>query len=160
MPTPTRPSTGGPVESSWGQEVHDGLFLPAGGHWIGTGAAVATGVVLPLAAVSDPGAWLSAPGVANLIVPPDGAGLYLIDGRLSASVGASGTLEINGEMLYGAGSYTFTALKSTFHYAAFSTVVPLVVGDLVRFRVNSPPAITWAMHFVRVVRIGATFGLP
>ena len=76
MPDPTRPVSGGPVASEWGQAVHDATFTPRGTRVAG-GATVSVGTTFAQlqlnTAVDDPGGWLAGDAIT---IPSGGAGLY------------------------------------------------------------------------------------
>lgn len=81
MPDPTRPVAGAPIDTDWGQQIHDRVFTPKGTRVAG-GAASSISAVTPSVAqlqlntaVDDPGGWLSSD---TLTVPVGGAGLYQI----------------------------------------------------------------------------------
>jgi hypothetical protein len=89
MTIPTRPVSGAPIASVWGQEIHDRVFAPKGGEVAGTlGTSVGTtpsGLNISIA-TDDPGGWLG----TNLIeAPADSEGLYLIVVRMNTVNGAT-----------------------------------------------------------------------
>jgi hypothetical protein len=76
VPDPTRPVAGAPIDTDWGQRVHDQVFTPQGTRVAG-GASSSVGTTLAQlqlnTAVDDPGGWLSSD---SLTVPTDEGGLY------------------------------------------------------------------------------------
>lgn len=76
MPDPTRPVAGAPIDTDWGQQVHDNVFTPKGARVAG-GASTAVGTTLEQlqlnSLVDDPGGWLASD---SLTVPVAGDGLY------------------------------------------------------------------------------------
>lgn len=78
MPDPTRPVAGAPIDTDWGQQVHDRVFQPKGTrvHCLLGGASSVGATYEQLAldtADDDPGGWL---GSDELEVPTGGGGLY------------------------------------------------------------------------------------
>lgn len=164
MPTPTRPSTGAPIESGWGQEVHDAAFLPAGGRWRSQSSAI-NSLQLPIALVADtdPGVWLSAPGATSLVVPADGAGLYACDVFCRPNVGDTGLwywhVYLNGAMALGWEGDTPN--NQAFGMSAGATL-PLVAGDVLQFLWWQRPTAVARLDLQRwtMTRIGHAWGLP
>ena len=158
MPVPTRPSTGGPIESSWGQEAHDGVFVPTGGRW-GAAGSVGTDVNIPMAAVDDPDDWLTPGGTANLIVPADGAGLYVIAAEARLTV--AGVAQVTFQMYYGASGLSedarYWGAAGAFVHGA-SVVAELATGDEIRFR-GTGPVTNAVMVRATLTRIGRSYGI-
>lgn len=78
MPDPTRPVAGAPIDTDWGQQIHDRVFEPRGTRVHaapGSGSSVGTTFAqLQLdTADDDPGGWL---GSDELEVPTGAGGLY------------------------------------------------------------------------------------
>ena len=158
MPVPTRPSTGGPIESSWGQEAHDGVFTPTGGQWGPSGPGVGGAINMPLTAVDDPDGWLGADGQSSLFVPADGDGLYTITAQARLTV--AGAAQVTLQIFYGAllteDARYWGAAGGFVHGAAVTA--PLLAGDEIRFR--GAGAVTNAvMVLATITRIGRTYGL-
>lgn len=76
MPDPTRPSAGAPIDTDWGQQVHDAVFTPRGCRVAG-GATVSVGTTFAQlqlnTAVDDPGGWLASD---HIELPSGATGLY------------------------------------------------------------------------------------
>ena len=178
MPVPTRPSTGGPIESSWGQETHDGVFTPAGGSWTIPNFVHNKTLALPLDAADDPSGWLAGgDGTRDLITPTDGDGKYLVSMSLvwvpSAGTHNNATMRfyalINDDRVFSDGSRLqgaqfFTAPNDADNLiTATGELGPLVAGDVVTFRygVDPDPADVGltVSGFVRMTRLGRTIGL-
>lgn len=89
MPDPTRPVAGAPIDTDWGQQVHDNVFQPRGVRASGSthnsvGSAYEQ---LPIdVADDDPGGWLSGD---TLTVPTGGGGLYSWSLRVSVVNGTA-----------------------------------------------------------------------
>lgn len=102
MPDPTRPVAGAPIDTDWGQRVHDQTFTPQGTRVAG-GAASGVGTTLEQlnlnTAIDDPGGWLASDA---LTVPADAGGVYLFALSGTSSGGTAGstntrlTLRVNG----------------------------------------------------------------
>ena len=76
MPDPTRPVAGAPIDTDWGQQVHDRVFEPPGvrAHNAGTQSIGTTFEQLQIDIVDDdPGGWLDDD---KYIVPTGRGGLY------------------------------------------------------------------------------------
>ena len=166
MPVPTRPSTGGPIESSWGQETHDGVFTPAGGKWVHPSANV-PGQSYPLNALDDPSGWLlGGDGTPTLTVPADGGGLYLVTVQtyvfINPNINFYVAVALNGSIapVDGAIAGTMSMSIAATYYQSLSGQMELVPGDTLL--ING----TWSdlgsystTHYVRIARIGWTVGL-
>lgn len=89
MPDPTRPVAGAPIDTDWGQQVHDAVFTPKGTPVAG-GASSSVGTTLAQlqlnTAVDDPGGWLSSD---TLTVPTGAGGLYEVMLRATTQNGAT-----------------------------------------------------------------------
>ena len=109
MPDPTRPVAGAPIDTDWGQQVHDRTFTPRGVRVAGgaTSSVDAAFEQLQLnTAVDDPGGWLSSD---TLEVPAGGGRLYEWFMRLRTDNGdvgqqtrwqlrVNGTTEVSGRI--------------------------------------------------------------
>lgn len=87
MPDPTRPVAGAPIDTDWGQQVHDRVFEPKGTRThadTGSGSTItSTFAQLQLdTADDDPGGWLT--GSDSLVVPTGAGGLYSYTLRINA----------------------------------------------------------------------------
>lgn len=85
MPDPTRPVAGAPIDTDWGQQIHDRVFQPKGVrcHNAGTQSVGTTFEQLQIDIVDDdPGGWLDDD---KYIVPTGAAGLYAYWLRVSAN---------------------------------------------------------------------------
>jgi len=159
MPVPTRPSTGGPIESSWGQETHDGVFTPAGGEWV-EGAGVGDAVPMLMVTATDPSEFLPGGAGDTLIVPTDGDGLYElgVNARCAAS---AGTLYLNMSIT---GSQTLTlvdqgnAIAGVTHVSSGATLM-LAAGDQIQVSIDANAATGCTMTRITLTRIGAGWGL-
>lgn len=89
MPDPTRPVAGAPIDTDWGQQVHDRVFQPPGCRVSGNGQTVASSYELLEidTAVDDPGGWRSGD---TLTVPTGRGGLYQISTLVSTVNGQDG----------------------------------------------------------------------
>lgn len=89
MTIPTRPVSGAPIASVWGQEVHDRIFAPKGGEVAGTvDTSVGTtpsGLNISIA-TDDPGGWL---GTHLIEAPADSEGIYLVVVTVNSVNGAT-----------------------------------------------------------------------
>jgi len=77
MPDPTRPVAGAPIDTDWGQQVHDRTFQPKGVrcHNAGTQSIGTTFEQLQIDIVDDdPGGWLDDD---KYVVPTGAGGLYI-----------------------------------------------------------------------------------
>lgn len=86
MPDPTRPVAGAPIDTDWGQQIHDRVFQPKGVRChadTGSGSSVGTTFVQLQIDVADddPGGWLG--GSDSLTVPTGAGGLYSYNLRLN-----------------------------------------------------------------------------
>lgn len=87
MADPTRPVAGAPIDTDWGQQVHDRVFQPKGVrcHNAGTQSIGGTFEQLQIDIVDDdPGGWLDDD---KYVVPTGAASLY--DFHLTVSVDGS-----------------------------------------------------------------------
>lgn len=85
MPDPTRPVAGAPIDTDWGQQVHDRVFQPKGvrAHNAGTQSVGTTFEQLQIDIVDDdPGGWLDDD---KYVVPTGAGGLYAWWLRVSAN---------------------------------------------------------------------------
>jgi hypothetical protein len=164
MPTPTRPTTGGPVESSWGQEVHDQAFLPSAGAWVGA-AAAAYNVAIGWNATNDPGGWLvGGAGSAFLQCPADGDGLYLIMARWSIHPGAGANVIVQGDMRIGVAprTYSVSAYAPANYVSPWQTVIDkLIAGEQIRCVGALPTGAggQFGVSHIRLVRLGRDWGV-
>ena len=133
MPDPTRPVAGAPIDTDWGQQVHDAVFTPKG-------ALVAGGTATPCGttfeqlqlntAVDDPGGWLASD---TLTVPSGAGGLYDWALRWSTDNGSVGEIarllvKVNGA------NYLETRLDSdgtTAVFGGISGLTELAAGDTI-----------------------------
>ena len=103
MPTPTQPISGASIAAAWGASIHQYVFTPAGVFCNGSAVTMLAAEAyrdLPLGITSDPGTWFD-PGNNRVIVPPNGAGLYLMVASVvsdgGATTGTTGVvLRVNG----------------------------------------------------------------
>jgi hypothetical protein len=90
MPDPTRPVAAAPIDTDWGQQVHDRVFTPKGTRVSG-GASSSIGSALAQlqlnTADDDPGGWLAAD---TLTVPAGAGGLYAYFLTATSQNGAAG----------------------------------------------------------------------
>lgn len=164
MPTPTRPSTGAPIESSWGQELHDQAFLPAGGRWHSQSTLIGT-VQVPVALVADddPGVWLSAAGATQLVVPADGDGLYVCELFARPTAADTGAhlyhVHLNGAPVV-SGAYDLPS--NTAAGLSASGLLKLAVGDILQFLYWQRPTAAGRLDLQRwtLTRVGRAWGLP
>lgn len=166
MPTPTRPVSGAPIASAWGQPVHDDTFAPKGSKVTGAVVAMLAGAAwrfLPMdTAESDPGGWLDAVN-DRLQVPVGAEGLYTgfvwctsDDGATSDSTRVA--VLVNGvevgranELQEGADAITLVIpLLETFAAGDLITVRALQVGTGARANVR--------MRRLSFVRLGRELG--
>lgn len=131
MPDPTRPVAGAPIDSAWGQAVHDATFTPRGVRVAG-GSSSSVGTTLAQlqlnTATDDPGGWLASD---TLTVPAGEGGLYLFALRLSSDNGSVGEVTRYGLKLNGA-QLAFAQLDNdgaTAVFGALSGIVDLSAGD-------------------------------
>src|SRR5262245_19659343 len=78
MPDPTRPVAGAPIDTDWGQQIHDRVFQPKGSRdHAGTGMGSSVGGTYEQLVIDtaddDPAGWL---GSDELEVPTGAGGLY------------------------------------------------------------------------------------
>ena len=133
MPDPTRPVADAPIDTDWGQQVHDAIFTPKGAMVAG-GAATACGTIFEQlqlnTAVDDPGGWLAADA---LTVPAGAGGLYDWSVRWSTDNGSVGEVarflvKVNGN------NYLELRLDSDGTTAVFGGTAGLMVlaaGDVI-----------------------------
>ena len=86
MPDPTRPVAGAPIDTDWGQQIHDRVFQPKGvrAHQASGGSSTVGTTYEQLGidtADDDPGGWLSSDA---LTVPTGAGGLYVFFLRIGA----------------------------------------------------------------------------
>lgn len=135
MTTPDRPTSGGPIESAWGQEVHDRVFASKAALCSGNATSIndASDQTLPIdTALDDPGGWVD---TANnrLEVPTGAGGIYLIIADFSATTGAVGS-ETRGS-IYVNGTKVTAAVEQneaggTIRWTAI-TIEDLSAGDII-----------------------------
>ena len=90
MPDPTRPVAGAPIDTDWGQQVHDATFTPKGVRVAGGTASSVDAAFEQLqlnTATDDPGGWLASD---TLTVPAGAGGLYEMFMRIRADEGTIG----------------------------------------------------------------------
>ena len=133
MPDPTRPVADAPIDTDWGQQVHDAIFTPKGTRVAG-GAATACGTIFEQlqlnTATDDPGGWLAADA---LTVPAGAGGLYQWALNWSTDNGSAGEIarllvKVNGN------NYLETRLDSDGSNAVFggtSGLIDLSAGDVI-----------------------------
>lgn len=133
MPDPTRPVAGAPIDTDWGQQIHDRVFTPKGSRVAG-GSATAVGTTLEQlqlnTAVDDPGGWLSSD---SLTVPSGGTGLYLYSLDVQTDNGSVGErtrvqLRVNG---VGVKTFFIDNNGTTAETDERSGLLPLNAGDVV-----------------------------
>lgn len=133
MPDPTRPVAGAPVDTDWGQQVHDNVFTPKGTRVAG-GASSAVGTSyaqLQLNTASDdPGGWLASD---SLTVPVAGDGLYDYSIDVQTDNGSAGELTKVQLRVNGSAFLTFRIDNegSTAVTDGRSGFVPLSAGDVI-----------------------------
>lgn len=90
MPDPTRPVAGAPIDTDWGQQVHDRIFEPPGVRVADSDVQAVGSTYEQLGldtVVDDPGGWLSGD---TLTVPTGRGGLYLINTLVHTQDGGNG----------------------------------------------------------------------
>lgn len=163
MPDPTRPAADAPIDTDWGQQIHDAVFTPKGTSVAG---GVASGVNATLeqlqlnTAVDDPGGWLAADA---LTVPAGAGGLYQWALRAQSEDGdAAGNtrlvLKVNGAEVARAQHEQEGASPIVLNMAG---IMSLAAGDVLtiwaRNSDGSPEASVLVQSFV-IVRIGSELG--
>lgn len=162
MPDPTRPVAGAPIDTDWGQQVHDATFTPKGCR-VSSGSAVSVGTSYAQCQLNnaddDPGGWLASD---VLTVPAGAGGLYLIAMAATTSSGdepytTTVQLRANGGEV---GRVTIQNDNSGVAYGQIVTIRDLAAGDVLAFYAKksggSNPSV-----FVRtasVIRVGSEFG--
>lgn len=133
MPDPTRPVAGAPIDTDWGQQIHDRVFQPKGTRvHCAPGGASSVGATYEQLAIDtaddDPGGWL---GSDELEVPTGAGGLYDYHLRCNAD-GSDGEavrveLRVNGT---GYASPRF-ALDSSVVSVPINGLIDLSAGDVI-----------------------------
>jgi hypothetical protein len=163
MPVPTRPSTGGPVESVWGQEVHDRIFLPAGGIFRGGAAVGVAPAKCKLTALSDPGGWLS--GGDTLVCPADAEGVYLVAASMRIELTAGGAASVVGQLAIAGAtfepSYYLPSAPLAVNLQFSPVLLPVAVGQQVYLAGLSPAAnVLFYALTLDLIRVGGTLAAP
>ena len=165
MPDPTRPVAGAPIDTDWGQQVHDATFTPRGVRVAG-GASTSvgnttTGEQLQLnTAVDDPAGWLASD---SLTVPAGAGGLYgyFIDVQTDNGSAADRTfirLRVNSATHIG---FFIDQEDTTAHTDARAGLIELSAGDVVNVYASktgglNPDVLVRSLAFLRLgTEIGA-----
>jgi hypothetical protein len=132
MPDPTRPVAGAPIDTDWGQQVHDRVFQPKGVRVSGDVQAIGLSAAQCDLSniVDDPGGWMSGD---TATVPSGAGGLYSWGLRVSSDDGDVGewtnvTLRINGV------NHVLLRIHSegsTIQHGAVADIVELAAGDTI-----------------------------
>ena len=129
MPDPTRPVAGAPIDTDWGQQVHDRIFEPKGTrtHHNTSQSIGTTFAQLAInTADDDPGGWLSSD---TLTVPSGAAGLYAFWIKVAANDTDTRSfrieLRLNGAA-YGSQRYDHAG---SFISVSFAGLIDLSAGD-------------------------------
>jgi hypothetical protein len=151
MAIPTRPSTGAPIESTWGGAVHDQAFTPPG--TVANSAVVTTGTANAKDPLTVGGPNLNA---GDFLAPTDG--LYLIIGRwiltpLGAGVWLQPNVQVDGVTLAPAG---FSKADVNGSVVTREYVRRLTAGQRVSFWAFGGGSMSGAgvQVFAEVVRLG------
>lgn len=163
MADPTRPVAGAPIDTDWGQQVHDRVFTPRGARVSG-GGSTSVGTTLEQVQLNtgddDPGGWL---GSDKLTVPAGAGGLYLFALAVTSSGGdAAGntrvTLRLNGTEVSRAQHEQEGASAI---YLNLAGILDLDAGDQLavwaRNSDGSPEAVITVQRFT-VVQLGSVLG--
>jgi hypothetical protein len=129
MPDPTRPVSGAPIASDWGQKIHDNVFQPKGVR-SRHNTTQTVGTTFEQLAINtaddDPGGWLASD---TLTVPSGAGGLYGFFIKVAANDTDTRSFRIefrvNGTA-YGSQRYDHAG---TFISVSFSGLVELAAGD-------------------------------
>lgn len=137
MPDPTRPVAGAPIDTDWGQQVHDRVFQPKGVRCHGDSQAVGvTPSQLNLNHVDDdPGGWLASD---TLTVPSGAGGLYSYGLRVSTDDGDPGeqtvvNMRVNGSAVI---QIRIDAEGSTAQFGGVGDIIELSAGDTIELWAN------------------------
>ena len=129
MPDPTRPVAGAPIDTDWGQQIHDRVFQPKGvrSRHNTTQTVGTTFEQLGInTADDDPGGWLSSD---TLTVPALAGGLYAFWIKVAANDTDTRSfrieLRLNGTA-YGSQRYSHVG---EFHSVSFAGLIELSAGD-------------------------------
>lgn len=160
MPDPTRPVAGAPIDTDWGQQVHDRVFQPPGvrAHQAAGGASAVSGTYEQLGidtADDDPGGWLASD---KLTVPTGRGGLYDLD-TLIATDGDDGEacrveVRVNGT---GIVSPRFPLENSQIFYP-ISTLVELSAGDEITVWARASASTSVRVAAISLVMCGTSIG--
>lgn len=159
-----RPVSHASIESTWGQQVHDYTFAPAGCVAGGGYRSVTTSLTLLAidTASSDPGGYAD---TANdrIVVPTNGEGLYTISSVHNSDTGTTGRVRVylflNGSELMRSTEDSITGSVVT---VTLSGHLQLTAGDVITFygqRVGSG-ANPRVACVVSLIRLGVDYGAP
>ena len=157
MPDPTRPVPGAPIDTDWGQQVHDATFTPPGTRVAG-GTSTATGTTyeqLQLnTATDDPGGWLASD---SLTVPTGKGGLYAFSLNISTDNGSVGErtgvqIRVNGLTLQ---AWFIENNGTTAEFDTSAGIADLSAGDIINVWAKKtggldPDVLVRALTFVRI----------
>jgi hypothetical protein len=154
MPVPTRPVAGAPIESAWGQAVHDSGFKPVGCR---ASAASTTTTPLPLTAVTDPAGMV---GSNRITIPANREGLYLAVCNWSAP-STAGTyrlvMAVNGTIV---AKCTLNAASGVTNMGGvLDWVGRLVAGDYLDIQIAGVAAAV-SIDNLTVTRLGDSWATP
>jgi hypothetical protein len=129
MPDPTRPVAGAPIDTDWGQQIHDRVFQPKGARTRHNTTQTVGTTFTQLAintADDDPGGWLSSD---TLTVASGAGGLYAFWIKVAANDTDTRSFRIefrvNGTA-YGSQRYSHVG---EFQSVSFSGLIELSAGD-------------------------------
>lgn len=156
---PTRPVSGGPIASAWGQDVHDRIYTPRG---VSVSGAQITNPAnynpLPLDTVLAGNASFANLAADQLVIPAGLDGLYLVTASVSAT--ALGSTEIAwAEVMLGAslmgGAYFPPGMTGNVVTGSMAFVFPIVAGTAIYIRaIHTGSAVKYQVINLGVTRIG------
>lgn len=165
MALPDRPTTLTPIESEWGQAVHDWTFAPKGAdlHSDTTRTVSTTPGKLHLDIASeDPAGFLDAAN-DRVVMPAGSEGLYVIFLIMNSVNGTSGD-EARVYLYLNGSSYVNTIEDSAGGVnvaVAISTLIPLTAGDIIEAygqKKGSGTNPTVRVKSLRMIRVGNEYG--
>lgn len=160
MPDPTRPVADAPIDTDWGQQVHDRVFQPPGvmAHQASGGASSVGATYEQLGidtADDDPGGWL---GSDELEVPTARGGLYDADLLIAAdgdnNEACRVELRVNGT---GYVSPRFP-LESTQIMYPISTRILLSAGDIITVWARASATTAVRVESISLILVGTSIG--
>lgn len=162
MPDPTRPVAGAPIDTDWGQRVHDATFTPNGCRVSGGSASTVGTSFVQLqinTADDDPGGWLASD---HLTVPAGEGGLYQWALRVTTDNGDVGQftrlqVRVNGIAI---ADLTEENEGSTAVFMTLGGLEDMAAGDVVTVWARksggtSPSVLIKTLTFIRM---GSAFG--